>query len=79
MKFEKVESNTEKRNGEMINLLTAFMESDCEVAEVKDWNDSYSTFGSLYNACTNVAKRYFPDKIKVSKCGQHLFLKKESV
>ena len=76
MIFEEVKANAEKKNGELINLFEAFLAANIEVAEIKDWEDTYKTFGSLYNSCITLTKTMYNGKVKVSKCANHIFIKR---
>lgn len=76
MKFEKVNINANKKNGELLNLFNAFLESDAEVVVIKDWESDYKNVESLYNACSGLTRVQYKDKVKVSKNSGKVFLER---
>lgn len=63
-----------KRGGEAIVLLTDFLKSGIEVAEVKDWEYSHSSLNSTYQSLKNAIDGYFKGEIRVALRGEHLYI-----
>lgn len=76
MKFEEVKDNANKRNGALLNLFHEFMQSDVELAELKEWEKDYQSIGSLYTAAKTVAKGYYNGKVRVSKNLNHVYIER---
>ncbi len=76
MEFVEVKENENKKNGEVRNLLIAFMASDVELAEVKNWEDTYKSVDSLYQACVGVVRGSYKGKIKVTRNNGRLFIER---
>lgn len=69
-----------ERNGagrlEVLDMLERFIAADINAAEVKDWQDTYKNIDGVYAACKAVVKELYPEKIKVVKAGDHVFIKR---
>lgn len=63
-----------KGGGEIVGMLTEFLQSGIEVAEVKDWEYSHKTLNSTYQALKFAVKGYFKDQIRVAQRGEHLYI-----
>ena len=60
--------------GETINLLSDFLQSGIEVAEIKDWEFTHKTFTAAYQALQKAVKGYFKDEIRVARRGEHIYI-----
>lgn len=76
MKFEEVNANANKPNGELISVFEEFLTTDVKLAEIKDWENTYKNIGSLYAGACNLAKGVYKNKIKVSKNGSHVYIER---
>lgn len=77
MRFEKVDASKvgmRIHRQECMEMLSEFVKSGIEVAEVKDWDTSYSSVGSAYVALRTIAERCFKGEIRISKGGGKLFI-----
>ena len=63
-----------KRGGEAIELLTEFLKSGIEVAEVKDWEYSHKSLNSTYQSLKNAVDGYFKGEIRIAIRGEHLYI-----
>ena len=64
------------RNGsvEIMEMLTEFLQSGIEVAEVKDWEGTYRNAETLYGSLMGIVKRFFNGEIRASRSGQQVFI-----
>lgn len=76
MKFEEVAKNSNKPNGELINLIEDFLLSGIEIAEIKDYSDKYINAESLYISIKSVCSGKFKGKAKVSRCAERVFIER---
>ena len=76
MKFEEVTANANKPNGELITVFEEFLASGTKLAEIKDWEETYKTIGSLYSGANHLTKGAYKGKIKVSKNGNHVYIER---
>ena len=83
MRFEetkyRLNGKGQRGNLEIINLLSDFLESGIEVAEIKDWEDTYSSMNAVYQSLCRASKLYFNKQVRVSRSGEHIFIARESV
>lgn len=63
-----------KRGGEAIVLLTDFLKSGIDVAEVKDWEYSHSSLNSTYQSLKHAIDGYFKGEIRIAIRGEHLYI-----
>ena len=61
---------------EIMEMLERFIAADINAAEIKDWEDTYKNIDGVYLASKAVVKELYPDKIKVSRAGDHVFIKR---
>ena len=61
---------------EIMEMLERFITADINAAEIKDWEDTYKNIDGVYLASKAVVKELYPDKIKVSRAGDHVFIKR---
>ena len=83
MRFEetsllKIERENSTRVKQATEMLTAFMESGIEVAEVKDWEDTYKSLSSCAQALYYAIKTMSAD-IKVKQRNGHIFIARADV
>lgn len=76
MKFIEAEKAATTRNGDVLELCSEFLKSGIEVAEITEWNGRYSNVSNLYVGIKTIVAGYFKDTIKVTKCGQKVFLER---
>lgn len=78
MRFEKTDVKLNgmgmKRGGEAIELLTEFLKSGIEVAEVKDWEYSHKSLNSTYQSLKRAVDGYFKNEIRLAIRGEHLYI-----
>lgn len=76
MKLVEATKSSTTKNGDIIELCSDFLKSGFEVAEVTEIEERYSNVGNAYVGIKNVVQGYFKGKIKVTKCGQHIYLER---
>lgn len=78
MRFEKTDVKLNgmgmKRGGEAIELLTEFLKSGIEVAEVKDWEYSHKSLNGTYQSLKHAVDGYFKNEIRLAIRGEHLYI-----
>ena len=55
-------------------MLSDFLKSGIEVAEVKDWEHAHKSLNTAYQAVTYAVKRYYKGEIRVAKRGEHIYI-----
>lgn len=78
MRFEettllKIERENSRRVRLATQLMNEFLDSDIEVAEIKDWEDSYASVASCVQALQYVIKQMSAN-IKVKQRNGHIFI-----
>lgn len=63
-----------RRNGEVVNMLSEFLKSGIEVAEVKDWEYSHKSLNSTYQSLKHAIECYFKGEIRLAIRGEHLYI-----
>lgn len=63
-----------KKGGEAIALLTDFLKSGIEVAEVKDWEYSHKSLNGTYQSLKHAVEGYFKGEIRIAMRGEHLYI-----
>ena len=76
MTFEEVKATSTRPNGAVYELFEAFLASDTEVGEVKNWEEEYKNISSLYHACKNLSLGTYKNKVKTVKNGNHVYLER---
>ena len=76
MKLVEARKSNTTKNGDIIELCSEFLQSGYEVAEVTELEGRYSNPANAYTGIKNVAHGYFKGKIKVTKCGQHIYMER---
>lgn len=80
MKFEKTDviigKNKQLNRGsaEVAQVLSDFLKTDIEVAEIKDWDGTYKNVDSAYYSFKKVIDRFFNNEVRVSKQSGRLFI-----
>ena len=75
MEFREVKRSETKTNGELISVMSEFLKSGIEVAELVGWEDTYATSEGAYYAAKRVSKGYFPN-LKVTKLKDKIFMER---
>ena len=55
-------------------MLSEFLESGIEVAEVRDYDEYYKNSESAYQSIKNIIDRYFTGEIRVARQSDHVFI-----
>ena len=80
MRFEKsdviIGKNRQLNRGtaEISQMLSEFLRTDFEVAEVHDWDEFYISINSAFCQFKSVIDRFFKGEVRVSKQGGKLFI-----
>ena len=78
MRFEetsyRLNGKGQRGSWEVINLLSDFLKSGIEVAEIKDWEDTHASQNAVCQSLNRAVKLYYNGEIRVSKSGEHIFI-----
>lgn len=78
MYFEQCEKPKKKheKTDRMIALISEFLSSGIECAELKQWDDEYNSISVAYGSLRKITEANFRGKVYVGKANQRLFLER---
>ena len=79
MDFEKVTTTMTKRSSglnEVRDVCNRFLESDCEVAILKDWESKYASAKYLYMALYRLINLEYAGKLEVIRRQDNVYLRR---
>ena len=81
MKFEQVSSSEVKgyQKTKLMKFLEDFRDAEIAVAEIKGWEDDYSSASSLQGAVSNAIRRFHYDNLKCKTIDKRVYLFNEAV
>lgn len=65
-----------RKTDEIIAIISEFLSSGIECAELKQWDDEYKDVKTAYTGLRKIANDNFREKVYVGKAGDRIFLER---